>query len=83
MTRALLATSNLAQAQEVLRDRGCGAAEAFSVNMTFLKQEGDRLFHNAEVGPDVEDALESPLSILTGSPGETIYHCNKYVNNNQ
>ncbi|PSN31332.1 hypothetical protein C0J52_24052 [Blattella germanica] len=79
LTRALLAAENFAQAQQILRDVGCGAAEAVSVNMTFLNQEGDRLFHNAEVGPAVDGATESPLNIFTASPGEHIFHCNKYL----
>lgn len=79
LTRALLAAENFAQAQEILRDSGCGAGDAVSINMTFLNQEGDRLFHNAEVGPPVGAANESSLSIFTTSPGEHIFHCNKYV----
>lgn len=79
LTRALLAAENFAQAQEILRDSGCGAGDAVSINMTFLNQEGDRLFHNAEVGPAVGAANESPLSIFTASPGEHIFHCNKYL----
>lgn len=79
LTRALLAAENFAQAQEILRDSGCGAGDAVSINMTFLNQEGDRLFHNAEVGPPVGAANESALSIFTASPGEHIFHCNKYV----
>ncbi|XP_069701201.1 beta-alanyl-dopamine/carcinine hydrolase-like [Periplaneta americana] len=79
LTRALLAAENFAQAQQILRDTGCGAGNAFSINMTFLNQEGDRLFHNAEVGPAVDGSNESALSIFTASPGEHIYHCNKYL----
>ncbi|XP_034232953.1 uncharacterized protein LOC117640533 isoform X2 [Thrips palmi] len=78
LTRALLAAENFAAAQQVLRDEGCGAGDAVSINMTFLAQEGDRLFHNAEVGPACSDC-RSPLSILTCSPGEHIFHCNKYL----
>jgi hypothetical protein len=77
LTRALLAAENFIQAQEILQDSGCGAGDAFSINMTFLNQEGDRLFHNAEVGPAVDGANESALSIVTASPGEHIFHCNK------
>jgi hypothetical protein len=77
LTRALLAAENFAQAQEILRDSGCGAGDAVSINMTFLNQEGDRLFHNAEVGPAICGCNESPLSVFTASPGEHIFHCNK------
>ncbi|XP_066586991.1 beta-alanyl-dopamine/carcinine hydrolase [Prorops nasuta] len=79
LTRALLAAENYVQAQEILRNNGCGAAEGFSVNMTFLQQEGDRMFHNAEIGPADSDGKQSQLSMLTVSPGEVIYHCNKYL----
>lgn len=77
MTRALLGVENYVQAQETLRNVGFGAAEGFSVNMTFLAQEGDRMFHNAEVGPAEPNIDESQLSMLTASPGENILHCNK------
>ncbi|EFN75755.1 uncharacterized protein LOC105191124 [Harpegnathos saltator] len=79
LARALLGVENFVQAQQVLRDEGCGAAEGFSVNMTFLAQEGDRMFHNAEVGPVEADGVRSQLNILTVSPGENTSHCNKYL----
>ncbi|CAH0385576.1 unnamed protein product [Bemisia tabaci] len=79
LTRALLAAENLMQAQQILRDHGSGSADGISVNMTFLNQEGDRLFHNAEIGPALNGASESPLDILTASPGEHIFHTNKYL----
>ncbi|XP_069701200.1 beta-alanyl-dopamine/carcinine hydrolase-like [Periplaneta americana] len=79
LLRAMLAAKNLSQVQQILLDTGCGAAEGISVNMTFLNQEGDRLFHNAEVGPAVDGANESELCIFTASPGEHVYHCNKYL----
>ncbi|XP_070166732.1 beta-alanyl-dopamine/carcinine hydrolase [Polyergus mexicanus] len=79
LTRALLGVENFVQAQQTLRNEGCGAAEGFSVNMTFLAQEGDRMFHNAEVGPAEADTARSQLNILTVSPGENTSHCNKYL----
>ncbi|XP_067002948.1 beta-alanyl-dopamine/carcinine hydrolase [Anabrus simplex] len=79
LTRAMLGAENMVQVQQILRDKGCGAAEGFSINMTFLRQEGDRLFHNAEVSPAADGAMESGLSILTASPGEFFVHCNKYL----
>ncbi|XP_020290014.1 uncharacterized protein LOC109857766 [Pseudomyrmex gracilis] len=79
LTRALLGVENFVQAQETLRNEGCGAAEGFSVNMTFLVQEGDRMFHNAEIGPAELDTERSQLNILTVSPGENTSHCNKYL----
>lgn len=79
MTRALLAAENLSQAEEILIDSGTGVSDGISVNMTFLKQEGSRLFYNAEVGPSEPNAPPgSVVNIITASPGEHIYHCNKY-----
>lgn len=77
ITRALLSAENFIQAQQILRDNGVGAADGCSVNMTFLKQEGDRLFHNAEMGPAMAGD-QSQLNIFTASPGECIMHANKY-----
>lgn len=79
LTRALLGVENFVQAQQTLNNEGYGAAEGFSVNMTFLTQEGDRMFHNVEVGPAEVGANRSQLSILTISPGENTSHCNKYL----
>ncbi|XP_037777999.1 uncharacterized protein LOC119574678 [Penaeus monodon] len=78
LCRALLAAETMMQAQQILRDRGTGSADGFSVNMSFTRQEGDHLFHNAEVGP-AEESDESPMSILTISPGEHLLHTNKYL----
>lgn len=74
----MLAAENFEQAQKILRDLGCGAAEGFSVNLTFLNQEGVRLFHNAEISPAYENN-ESGLNVLTISRGESSIHCNTYV----
>lgn len=43
-----------------------------------LRQEGDRLFHNAEMGPAEPGTNQSQLNIFTASPGEHIIHTNKY-----
>jgi hypothetical protein len=40
ITRALLTAENFAQAQQILRDNGVGAADGCSINMTFLKWVG-------------------------------------------
>ncbi|XP_015438251.1 PREDICTED: uncharacterized protein LOC107193354 [Dufourea novaeangliae] len=79
LSRALLTADNYAQAQQILRNDGFGAAEGFSVNMTFLMEEGERLFHNIEIGPCENDATQSRLNILTVGPGENAFHCNKYL----
>jgi hypothetical protein len=77
LTRALLAAENFVIAQQILRDTGCGAGDAVSINMTFLNQDGDRMFHNAEVGPAVDNTNQSALNIFNASPGEPLFHCNK------
>lgn len=64
------------QAQEILRDRGVGTGDGCSINFTFLKQEGNRIFHNAEMAPGPEK--ESVLQVLSISPGEYMMHCNEY-----
>lgn len=49
-------------------------------DFSLFRQEGDRLFHNAEMGPAVKpNDKESQLNILTASPGEHIMHCNRYL----
>ncbi|KAK2726391.1 beta-alanyl-dopamine/carcinine hydrolase-like isoform X2 [Artemia franciscana] len=78
LARALLSAQSLEKAQAILRDRPIGSSDGFSVNMTFIKQEGDRLFHNVEVAPSTNED-ESNLSILTIGPGEHLLHCNKYL----
>ncbi|XP_044749400.1 uncharacterized protein LOC123310085 [Coccinella septempunctata] len=77
LTRAMLGAENFLQVQQILRDSGVGAADACSVNLTFLQQDGDRVFHNIEVGPAVNSS-ESQLSALTISPGEDFIHTNEY-----
>ncbi|XP_063706790.1 beta-alanyl-dopamine/carcinine hydrolase [Culicoides brevitarsis] len=79
ITRALLSADNFEKAQKIIRDFGVGAADGCSINMTFLKQEGNRLFHNAEMGPASPGTDQSQLNVLTASPGEFILHCNKYL----
>lgn len=79
ITRSLLSAENFVQAQKILRDEGCGAGDGCSINMTFIKQDGDRMFHNAEMAPATEKINESQLNILTISPGESIFHTNSYL----
>ncbi|KAG7211108.1 hypothetical protein KM043_010435 [Ampulex compressa] len=79
LTRALLAAENYAEARQILTNDGYGAAEGFSVNMTFLLQEGERTFHNFEVGPCEMNGDQSRLDVLTVKPGEDMFHCNKYL----
>lgn len=78
LTRALLSAENLLQVEKILEDSGCGAGDACSINLTFLDQEGDRLFHNVEIGP-ADKTDQTQLNILTASPGEHIFHCNRYL----
>ncbi|CAG9770386.1 unnamed protein product [Ceutorhynchus assimilis] len=79
ITRALLSAENFVQAQQIIRDSGCGAGDGCSINMTFIKQDGDRMFHNAEMAPASDKSNESHLNILTISPGESMFHANSYL----
>ncbi|XP_047739657.1 uncharacterized protein LOC108665674 isoform X2 [Hyalella azteca] len=79
LTRALLAAQTLQEAEDVLKDQGAGAGDGFSVNMAFTRQEGNILFHNAEVAPPLPGQNESQLSILTINTGEHFMHANKYL----
>lgn len=44
---------------------------------SIFRQEGNRLFHNVEMGPCDEGQTQSQLNILTASRGENIVHTNK------
>lgn len=77
MARALLGATDYDEAQQILKNDGFGSAEGFSVNMTFLTQEGNRMFYNVEVGPCDNDAIQSQLNVLNVNPGENTFHCNK------
>lgn len=77
ITRALLSAPTFEQAQKVLRDNGVGAGDGCSINMTFLKQEGERVFHNVEMGPSEPGQDMSQLNVFTASSGEHIIHANK------
>ena len=46
VARALLTASSLENVEDILRCKGCGISDAMSVNLTFLNQQGDSLFHN-------------------------------------
>ncbi|XP_077302142.1 C45 family peptidase tan [Arctopsyche grandis] len=79
LTRALLSAENQVMVEQILSDDGSGSADGCSVNMTFLGQEGDRLFSNIEMGPATESQNRSQLNVFTASPGEYIIHCNRYL----
>ncbi|KAK7578103.1 hypothetical protein V9T40_010308 [Parthenolecanium corni] len=79
LCRALLSASNLTQVENILKDKGCGSAVGFSVNVTFLDEPGDRLFYNFEVGPSSTFSDESLLNKICIKPGEHYFHCNKYL----
>ena len=77
LARALLAATNFVEVVDILRDYGAGAADGFSVNISFAKQEGSPVMHNVEVGPSKDDRPESELSVLTLTHGDFHAHCNK------
>ncbi|KAI8033365.1 hypothetical protein M5D96_013891 [Drosophila gunungcola] len=73
ITRALLATSNVDDAFRVLKDAGVGAADACSVNFTFLA-DPRQMCYNVEVAPSPERKNESHLNIKEIPLGEHNYH---------
>lgn len=77
LCRALLSANNLTQVENILKDKGCGSAVGFSVNVTFLDEPGDRLFYNFEVGPSSTFSDESLLNKICIKPGDHYFHCNK------
>ena len=74
--RELLSANTMDAAHQILKGSDTGAADGFSVNMIFMRKDGDYLFQNAEVGP-AEDSNETPMSIVTLSLGEHFLHTNK------
>jgi len=72
-----LGASNFNQVLTILRDNGTGTSDAFSLNLTFTKQEGTPVLHNVEVGPNQDGKMESELSVLTLTHGDCHAHCNK------
>lgn len=78
LCRALLSTSNMFDAAEILQDEGAGISNGLIINMIFCRQEGAPLFHNAEVAPAINpEDKESQLSMLTLTVGESLTTCNK------
>lgn len=47
------------------------------MNMTFLHQEGPRVFHNIELGPAKNN--ETQMDVKNANCGEYLLHCNKYL----
>ncbi|XP_065219745.1 beta-alanyl-dopamine/carcinine hydrolase [Planococcus citri] len=79
LCRALLTAKNVTDVENILKDKGCGSAEGFSVNVTFLDEPGERLFYNFEVGASTLSTDESILNKLVVKPGDYSFHCNKYL----
>ncbi|GAB0092228.1 uncharacterized protein DMENIID0001_072180 [Sergentomyia squamirostris] len=77
ISRALLSAENFAQAQQIIKDTGVGAGDGCSINMTFLCQDGPRLFHNIEMAPAKNN--ESQINIRSAQNGEHLIHCNRYL----
>lgn len=75
ITRALLSADNYTKAVQIIKDTGVGAADGCSINMTFLRQEGPRVFHNIEIGPAKNN--ETQIDVKTANSGEHLTHCNK------
>ncbi|EDW54743.1 uncharacterized protein LOC6620465 [Drosophila sechellia] len=77
ITRALLATSNVDDAFRVLKDAGVGAADACSINFTFLA-DPRQMCYNVEMAPSPERKNESHLNIKEVPLGEHNYHVNQF-----
>lgn len=75
----MLAAENYEQAIEILNDSGVGAADACSINLTFLNDFDERKFHNIEMGPALPSTNESQLNIHTVGAGEVSIHCNNFM----
>lgn len=74
--RSLCAAENYTQAIEMLKDAGTGIGDGVSVNMTFLKEPGQRTFYNVEAAPPIGNDNKSILSIVAAQKGDTIIHTN-------
>ncbi|XP_033245965.1 uncharacterized protein LOC117187423 [Drosophila miranda] len=77
LTRALLATSNVDDAFRVLKDAGVGAADACSINFTFLA-DPRQMFYNVEMAPSPDRKNESLLNIKEIPLGNHNYHVNQF-----
>ncbi|XP_023176311.2 uncharacterized protein LOC111603084 [Drosophila hydei] len=77
LTRALLATSNVDDAFRVLTDAGVGAADACSINLSFLA-DPRQMFYNIEMAPNPDKKNESHLSIKEIPQGGHNYHTNQF-----
>lgn len=62
--------------KRILQDQGCGAADACSVNATFLNDQ-PRTFYNIEMGPGDKDQNITSMDIICGGPGKNLTHCNR------
>ncbi|XP_026464443.1 uncharacterized protein LOC113367028 [Ctenocephalides felis] len=76
--RALLAAKSIRDVKCILEDAGCGAADAFSVNATFLDDK-PRVFYNIEVAPADDDQDQSLIDATCAGPGKNLVHCNRLL----
>lgn len=74
LTRALLAAENFEQVKKILRNEGTGAADGCSINLTFLKDDNERIFYNIEIAPG--DDNETRMDILPIPRSGYKLHCN-------
>ncbi|XP_037937663.1 uncharacterized protein LOC119671184 [Teleopsis dalmanni] len=77
ITRALLSAQNSEQAFNIIRDKGVGAGDGCSINMTLLN-ENPKICYNIEMAPSLGDFKESLIDIKKISIGEHNYHANQY-----
>lgn len=81
ITRAMLRSKNLGEAESILRDEGLGIGNGFSVNMIWTNAWGGRQIYNIEIAPDLK-GNRSQLNIQKYENNEPLVHCNKYQRTN-
>ena len=75
----MLSAENYDQAIKILKDCGVGAADACSINLTFVNDFDERKFYNIEMGPALGNSNESELDISTVIGGGYSIHCNHFM----
>lgn len=77
ISRALLRAKNLEEVVEIMKDKGTGISDGFSLNACFVNPNGDSApqMYNIEVCPN-KKGDESKVDVFEVKPGDTYVHCN-------
>ncbi|OXA46807.1 uncharacterized protein LOC110855867 [Folsomia candida] len=79
IARSLLKAGTLEEVVTLMKDKGTGIADGFSLNACFAKTpSGVPLLYNIEVCPN-NDGDESEVNVLEIQHGGTYAHCNRYL----